>query len=70
MDRRTLNQCGTIVDSYGRGVSVYFDNNIEGHSCNGVCATGHGWEMLNIGVELISEDEDRAISADGLEELL
>lgn len=34
---------GTIVDDCSGEYGIYWDINVGGHSCTGMCPDGHGW---------------------------
>ena len=64
---------GTVLSQYGADVSVYFDNNIGGHTLNGRCPDGHGWHCLSTHLALVAtthENDFDACSEDALIEFV
>lgn len=52
MGKKLKGEKGRIIEVMGFGVSVEFDNNIEGHSCGGRGKEGHCWSVSYKTIEI------------------
>lgn len=49
---------GTIVNIRTTGVfGVEFDEHIHGHDCDGYARLGHGWNLVDLEIELVFESK-------------
>lgn len=54
-NEKIVGELGTIIYIFSNGdVSVKFDKGINGHSCNGKCEHGHGWDCPPDALELVA----------------
>ena len=47
----TIGSLGTVCISGDWVIGVYWDENINGHSCGGHCEMGHGWNVFEDEIE-------------------
>lgn len=53
---------GTVVIVDGDSVGVEWDRNVDGHDCDGLCKSGHGWYIGKESVKLVGrKSEGRAV---------
>lgn len=57
----TIGAAGTICQTYTRdGIVLFYgvrwDDNVNGHTCCGVCEDGYGWDMFAEQIEPMKDD--------------
>lgn len=63
---------GTICDPEPSSffLNVYWDDNVNGHSCDGRCPHGYGWNVKRTSIALIPEESFAEIPVDEFADFL
>lgn len=66
--RIPIGSVGTVLGYYRGGASVYvcWDREVGGHSCDGRCKVGYGWNVREDHIALLCEDSTKEILPENL----